>query len=173
MSFSSSSDRPSLPTSYRRPEVWDPEHNSANAAFGGINSHIAEPRYEKELPRGEHGLQLYSCGTPNGIKVTLMLEELVERKLIQDYDAWFVSIGKGDQFSSGFTAGNPNQKIPMLLDYTDDKENPIRVFESGAILLYLAEKYAYALPKSHRERTECLNWLFWMQGEIAYNASFI
>lgn len=156
--------RPSLPSDYVRPERWDAEKNSAATVFGGMNRSTAGPRFERQLPRGRHSLQLYSTGTPNGQKITVMLEELLEQnseKPTMEYDAWFISLADGEQFSSGFTDINPNQKIPALVDY--DFDPPIRVFEGGNILLYLAEKYGRFIPKKIHDRTECLSWLFWLQ----------
>lgn len=149
---------------YEVPEVWSPTDNGGE--FSGINRPTAGARHDAELPVGEHALQLYSMATPNGVKVTTMLEELVELGIAEaEYDAWPISIMKGDQFGSGFVAVNPNSKIPALLDRGTDP--PTRVFESGAILLYLAEKFDGAfLPAA--QRTETLNWLFWQMGAAPY-----
>src|SRR5215510_12264799 len=144
---------------YEPPKVWT--WNKANGGqFANINRPFAGPTHDKELPVGRHPLQLYSLATPNGVKVTVMLEELLALgRKGAEYDAWLINIGKGEQFGSGFVAVNPNSKIPALLDRSSDP--PTRVFESGAILLYLAEKFGEFLPKEHHARTECLSWLFW------------
>ncbi len=152
---------------YTPPKVW--AWNKANGGrFANINRPIAGATHDKELPVGRHPLQLYSLGTPNGQKVTIMLEELLALGHAQaEYDAWLIRIGQGDQFGSGFVAINPNSKIPALLDRSGPK--PIRVFESGAILLYLAEKFGGAfLPRPLPERAECLSWLFWQMGSAPY-----
>lgn len=151
-------DRPS----YVPPLVWS-EDTPSGGKFEGINRATAGARFERDLPVGRHDLQLYSLATPNGVKVTVMLEELLELgHRGADYDAWLIDIMAGDQFSSGFVAINPNSKIPALLDRSGDR--PVRIFESGAILLYLAEKFGAFLPRSGAERTEVLNWLFWQMG---------
>jgi GSH-dependent disulfide-bond oxidoreductase len=154
------------PSDYTPPKVWT--WNKENGGrFANINRPIAGPTHEKELPVGRHPLQLYSLGTPNGVKVTVMLEELLALGHSgAEYDAWLVRIGEGDQFGSGFVAINPNSKIPALLDRSGPK--PIRVFESGAILLYLAEKFGAFLPTEVSERAECLSWLFWQMGSAPY-----
>jgi GST-like protein len=151
---------------YTPPKVWT--WNKANGGrFANINRPIAGPTHDKELPVGRHPLQLYSLGTPNGQKVTIMLEELLALGHSgAEYDAWLIRIGEGDQFSSGFVAVNPNSKIPALMDRSGPK--PIRVFESGAILLYLAEKFGAFLPKEADTRAECLSWLFWQMGSAPY-----
>jgi len=152
---------------YTPPKVW--AWNKANGGrFANINRPVAGATHDKELPVGKHPMQLYSLGTPNGQKVTIMLEELLALGHAQaEYDAWLIRIGQGDQFGSGFVAINPNSKIPALLDRSGAK--PIRVFESGAILLYLAEKFGSAfLPKPMAERAECLSWLFWQMGSAPY-----
>src|SRR3954464_16085778 len=151
---------------YTPPKVW--VWNKPNGGrFANINRPIAGPTHDKELPVGKHPLQLYSQGTPNGVKVTVMLEELLALGHSgAEYDAWLIEIGKGDQFSSGFVAVNPNSKIPALLDRSGAK--PLRVFESGAILLYLAEKFGAFLPKEHAARTEALSWLFWQMGAAPF-----
>lgn len=142
--------------------VWDQQQGSSVAK---LNRPIAGATYEKELPRGKHPLQLYSLATPNGVKVTIMLEELLALGVSDaEYDAYLINIGEGDQFSSGFVDVNPNSKIPALFDTT----NGVRVFESGAILLYLAEKFGHFLPKDIAHRTEVMNWLFWLQGSAPY-----
>ena len=151
---------------YTPPKVWT--WNKENGGrFASINRPIAGPTHEKELPVGKHPLQLYSLATPNGVKGTIMLEELLALGHAgAEYDAWLIKIGDGDQFGSGFVAVNPNSKIPALMDRSGPK--PIRVFESGSILLYLAEKFGAFLPSGHAARTECLNWLFWQMGSAPY-----
>ncbi|MBB4237253.1 glutathione-dependent disulfide-bond oxidoreductase [Rhizobium esperanzae] len=151
---------------YTPPKVWT--WNKANGGqFASINRPIAGPTHDKELPIGRHPLQLYSLGTPNGQKVTIMLEELLALGHSgAEYDAWLIRIGDGDQFGSGFVAVNPNSKIPALMDRSGSK--PIRVFESGAILTYLAEKFGALLPTEPAERAECLSWLFWQMGSAPY-----
>ncbi len=151
---------------YQPPRVWV-WIKPSGGTFANINRPIAGPTHEKELSVGRHPLQLYSLGTPNGIKVTILLEELLALGHSgAEYDAWLINIGKGDQFSSGFVAINPNSKIPALLDRSGPK--PIRVFESGSILLYLAEKFGAFLPNDTAARTETLNWLFWQMGSAPY-----
>ena len=153
---------------YTPPNVWTWDKPSGGQ-FASINRPISGPTHEKELPVGRHPLQLYSQGTPNGVKVTVMLEELLAAGHGgAEYDAWLIRIGEGDQFGSGFVAINPNSKIPALVDRSGPK--PIRVFESGAILLYLAEKFGAFLPKDER-RAECLSWLFWQMGSAPYIGS--
>ena len=151
---------------YTPPKVWT--WNKANGGrFANINRPIAGPTHDKELPVGRHPLQLYSLATPNGVKVTVMLEELLALGHSgAEYDAWLIKIGDGDQFGSGFVAINPNSKIPALLDRSGPK--PIRVFESGAILLHLAEKFGAFLPTEPAARAECLSWLFWQMGSAPY-----
>ena len=151
---------------YQPPEIW--EWNTENGGrFASINRPTAGAQTEKELPVGKHPLQLYSQGTPNGQKVTIMLEELLAQGHSgAEYDAWLIRIGDGDQFGSGFVGVNPNSKIPALMDHSTDQ--PRRVFESGAILLYLAEKFGAFLPSNGPERTETLNWLFWQMGSAPY-----
>ena len=151
---------------YTPPKIWT--WNKANGGqFANINRPIAGPTHDKELPVGRHPLQLYSLGTPNGVKVTVLLEELLELgHRGAEYDAWLIKIQEGDQFSSGFVAVNPNSKIPALLDRSGPK--PIRVFESGAILVYLAEKFGAFLPTEPAARAECLSWLFWQMGSAPY-----
>jgi GST-like protein len=146
-------------TAYSPPQVWT--WNKANGGpFANINRPIAGPTHEKALPVGRHPLQLYSLGTPNGVKVTVMLEELLALGHAgAEYDAWLIRISDGEQFGSGFVAVNPNSKIPALLDRGGPE--PVRVFESGAILLYLAEKFGAFLPADPKTRAECLSWLFW------------
>ncbi len=153
-------------TQYTPPRIW--EWKQANGGqFANINRPIAGPTHEQPLPRGEHPLQLYSLATPNGVKVTIMLEELLALgKSGAEYDAWLIRIQQGDQFGSGFVEVNPNSKIPALMDHSS--EQPVRVFESGAILLYLAEKFGALLPQDVAGRTETLNWLFWQMGSAPY-----
>ncbi len=147
---------------YTPPKIWKWD-NENGGKWASINRPIAGSTHDKELPVGKHPLQLYSLATPNGVKVTVMLEELLELGYSDaEYDAWLIEIGDGDQFGSGFVAANPNSKIPALVDHSAPK--PRRVFESGAILLYLAEKFDAFLPKDKDKRTEALNWLFWQMG---------
>ena len=151
---------------YVPPKVWKNEAASGGQ-FASINRPIAGPTHEKTLPVGKHPLQLYSLATPNGVKVTILLEELLALgHSAAEYDAWLIRIGEGDQFSSGFVEVNPNSKIPALLDRSAQPE--IRVFESGSILLYLAEKFGELLPTDPAGRTETLNWLFWQMGAAPY-----
>ncbi|MDH0731517.1 glutathione-dependent disulfide-bond oxidoreductase [Pseudomonas sichuanensis] len=151
---------------YVPPQVWTHEAPSGGQ-FASINRPIAGPTHEKPLPVGKHPLQLYSLATPNGVKVTILLEELLALGHAgAEYDAWLIRIGEGDQFGSGFVGVNPNSKIPALLDRS--VEPPVRVFESGSILLYLAEKFGALLPKDSANRTESLNWLFWQMGSAPY-----
>jgi GSH-dependent disulfide-bond oxidoreductase len=153
-------------SAYEPPKVWTWDKENGGR-FASINRPIAGPTHEKELPVGRHPLQLYSLATPNGVKVTVMLEELLALGHTgAEYDAWLINIGKGDQFGSGFVAINPNSKIPALLDRSAPE--PIRVFESGSILLFLAEKFGVFLPKDIKTRTECLSWLFWQMGSAPY-----
>ena len=153
-------------TDYVPPKVWT--WNKANGGqFANINRPVAGPTHDKDLPVGKHPLQLYSLATPNGQKVTILLEELLALGHGgAEYDAWLIRIGEGDQFGSGFVAVNPNSKIPALLDRSGP--TPIRVFESGAILLYLAEKFGAFLPTEPGPRAECLSWLFWQMGSAPY-----
>ena len=153
-------------TEYVPPKVWT--WNKANGGrFANINRPAAGATHEKELPVGRHPLQLYSLATPNGQKVTIMLEELLAAgHRGAEYDAWLIRIGEGDQFSTGFVAINPNSKIPALMDRSGPR--PVRVFESGAILLYLAEKFQAFLPFEPSARAECLSWLFWQMGSAPY-----
>ena len=151
---------------YTPPKVWVWDKESGGR-FAAINRPIAGPTHDKDLPVGRHPLQLYSLATPNGVKVTVMLEELLALGHGgAEYDAWLIKIGDGDQFSSGFVAANPNSKIPALVDHGG--KAPIRVFESGAILLYLAEKFGAFLPTAAGPRAECLSWLFWQMGATPY-----
>jgi GST-like protein len=151
---------------YVPPKVWTWDQPSGGK-FASINRPIAGPTHDKQLPVGKHPLQLYSLGTPNGQKVTIMLEELLERGISEaEYDAWLIDISEGDQFSSGFVDVNPNSKIPALVDRSGPR--PQRVFESGSILVYLAEKFGAFLPASGPERTETLSWLFWQMGSAPF-----
>jgi GST-like protein len=151
---------------YTPPKVWV-WNKPSGGRFANINRPIAGPTHEKELPVGRHPLQLYSLGTPNGVKVTIMLEELLALGHEgAEYDAWLIRIGEGDQFGSGFVAVNPNSKIPALMDRSGPK--PIRVFETAAILMYLAEKFGEFLPTEAAARAECLSWLFWQMGSAPY-----
>ena len=151
---------------YVPPEVWTWDKDSGGR-FASTNRPIAGATHDKELPVGKHPLQLYSLGTPNGVKVTVMLEELLALGHSgAEYDAWLIKIGDGDQFGSGFVAANPNSKIPALMDHSTPE--PTRVFESGAILLYLAEKFGAFLPADVAVRAECYSWLFWQMGSAPY-----
>jgi GST-like protein len=151
---------------YVPPKVWT-WNKPSGGTFANINRPSAGPTHEKELPVGRHPLQLYSLATPNGVKVTIMLEELLALgHRGAEYDAWLIRINDGDQFSSGFVAVNPNSKIPALFDRSGP--TPIRVFESGAILLYLAEKFGAFVPTEAAARAECLSWLFWQMGSAPY-----
>ena len=152
-------------SSYTPPRVWKWDAESGGR-FAKINRPIAGPTHEKELPVGEHPLQLYSLATPNGVKVTVLLEELLAAGKDAEYDAYLVNIGEGDQFGSGFVAVNPNSKIPALLDRSTP--TPTRVFESGAIMLYLAEKFGAFVPEDPSQRAECLSWLFWQMGSAPF-----
>jgi len=154
-------------TAYTPPTVWS-WNKESGGRFANINRPIAGATHEKDLPVGKHPLQLYSLATPNGVKVTVMLEELLALGHTgAEYDAWLIRISDGDQFGSGFVAVNPNSKIPALMDRSGD--TPIRVFESGAILQYLAEKFGGAfLPTERAARAECLSWLFWQMGSAPY-----
>ncbi len=151
---------------YIPPKVWTFDSENGGK-FANINRPVAGPTHEQVLPRGKHPFQLYSLATPNGVKVTVMLEELLELGFsAAEYDAWLIRIQKGDQFGSGFVEVNPNSKIPALMDYSGSK--PVRVFESGAILMYLAEKFGVLLPTEAAARAECLSWLFWQMGSAPY-----
>jgi GST-like protein len=151
---------------YTPPKVWT-WNKPSGGAFASINRPIAGPTHEKELPVGKHPLQLYSLGTPNGVKVTIMLEELLEAgHKGAEYDAWLIKIGDGDQFGSGFVEINPNSKIPALMDRSG--KTPIRIFESGAILVHLAEKFGAFLPTEQPARAETLSWLFWQMGSAPF-----
>lgn len=151
--------------SYTPPKVWTWEGESGGQ-FASINRPIAGPTHDKELPVGQHPFQLYSMGTPNGVKVTVLFEELLAAGHNAEYDAWLIRITEGDQFSSGFVEINPNSKIPAMVDHTGAE--PLRVFESGAILMHLAEKFGAFLPATGPARTETLNWLFWQMGSAPY-----
>ncbi len=152
-------------SSYTPPRVW--QWNTENGGrFAKINRPMAGATHDKELPVGEHPLQLYSLATPNGVKVTVLLEELLDLGKDAEYDAYLINIGDGDQFGSGFVAVNPNSKIPALVDHSTSP--PTRVFESGAILVYLAEKYGAFLPTEPSARAECMSWLFWQMGSAPY-----
>lgn len=151
---------------YTPPKVWT-WNRSGGGRFANINRPTAGPTHEKPLPVGRHPLQLYSLGTPNGIKVTILLEELLALGIEgAEYDAWLIDIGEGEQFGSGFVAVNPNSKIPAMVDRSG--QTPIRIFESGAILLYLAEKFGAFVPQEPGLRAECLSWLFWQVGATPY-----
>ena len=153
-------------SNYIPPKVWEYEANNMST-FSKTNRPIAGSTHEKMLPVGKHPLQLYSLATPNGVKVTILLEELIELgEEGAEYDAHLIRISEGDQFGSGFVDINPNSKIPALVDRSGDV--PLRVFESGAILLYLAEKFSLFIPNNHSSRTECLSWLFWQMGSAPY-----
>ncbi len=152
--------------SYVPPRVWTWDKDNGGQ-FASINRPIAGATHERELPRGKHPLQLYSLATPNGVKVTIMLEELLEAGFSEaEYDAWLIRISEGDQFGSGFVEINPNSKIPAMLDTSMDP--PLRLFESGSILLYLADRFGAFIPQDIRGRTECLNWLFWQMGSAPF-----
>ncbi len=165
MTDTSSASEKNFPAGYVPPKVWVWETGNGGA-FANINRPIAGPTHEKTLPVGQHPLQLYSLGTPNGVKVTILLEELLATGHSEaEYDAWLIRIGEGDQFGSGFVDVNPNSKIPAMLDrFPTGGGEPVRVFESGSILLYLAEKFASFLPTDIHARTQALNWLFWQMG---------
>ncbi|WP_431298530.1 glutathione-dependent disulfide-bond oxidoreductase [Tabrizicola sp. BL-A-41-H6] len=155
-----------MTTDYVPPKVWTWDKENGGQ-FANINRPIAGPTHDKVLPVGQHPLQLYSLATPNGVKVTVMLEELLALGHSgAEYDAWLIDISKGDQFGSGFVAVNPNSKIPAMMDHSVSP--PQRIFESGAILLYLAEKFGTLIPQDHAGRTECLSWLFWQMGSAPY-----
>ncbi|USR64618.1 glutathione-dependent disulfide-bond oxidoreductase [Providencia stuartii] len=153
-------------TPYIPPKVWQWQQGNGGK-FANINRPVSGATHEKELPIGKHPLQLYSLGTPNGQKVTIMLEELLALGIKEaEYDAWLINIGEGDQFGSGFVDINPNSKIPALVDRSG--KEPIRVFESGSILTYLAEKFSAFLPTTQPERAETLSWLFWQMGSAPF-----
>ena len=164
MAENSSADN--FPAGYEVPKVWTWGKGNGGQ-FANINRPIAGPTHEKELPVGKHPLQLYSLATPNGQKVSIMLEELLAAgHKGADYDAWLIKIGEGDQFGSGFVGVNPNSKIPALMDHSTPE--PTRVFESGSILVYLAEKFGAFLPREGNARTQALNWLFWQMGSAPF-----
>lgn len=153
-------------SAYTPPKVWTFDKENGGR-FAKINRPTAGPTHDQELPIGKHPIQLYSLGTPNGVKVTILLEELLALGHAgAEYDAWLIQIGKGDQFGSGFVDANPNSKIPALMDH--GTPTPTRVFESGAILLHLAEKFGALLPSDPGKRAECLSWLFWQMGSSPY-----
>ncbi|MBT3399628.1 MAG: glutathione-dependent disulfide-bond oxidoreductase [Rhodospirillaceae bacterium] len=153
-------------SSYIPPKVWTWDTNE-ESQWSSLNRPIAGATHEKELPRGKHAHQLYSLATPNGVKVTVLFEELLALgKTEAEYDAWLIKIRDGDQFGSGFVGVNPNSKIPALMDYST--KTPTRVFESGAILLYLAEKFGAFVPTEPSARAECMSWLFWQMGSAPY-----
>nr|WP_136251314.1 glutathione-dependent disulfide-bond oxidoreductase [Ningiella ruwaisensis] len=152
--------------SYTPPKIWKWDPNNGGK-FANINRPEAGARHEQELPVGEHPFQLYSLATPNGQKVTIMFEELLEAGIQEaEYDAWLIDIQEGQQFSSGFVGVNPNSKIPALMDFSSDV--PLRIFESGSILIHLAEKFDAFLPKQGHDRTETLNWLMWQMGSAPF-----
>jgi GST-like protein len=152
---------------YTPPKVWQWDQEGEDNRFSKINRPIAGATHDKVLPIGEHPLQLYSLATPNGVKVTVMLEELLALGIKEaEYDAWLINIMEGDQFSSGFVAANPNSKIPALVDHSTP--TPTRIFESGAIVMYLAEKHGQFLPADPSARAECLSWLFWQMGSTPF-----
>ncbi|QKK01522.1 MAG: glutathione-dependent disulfide-bond oxidoreductase [Pseudomonadota bacterium] len=152
---------------YVPPEIWRWEPDDNSGQFASINRPTAGAQYEQDLPVGGHPHQLYSLATPNGVKAAIMFEELLERGIeAAEYDAWLINIGEGEQFSSGFVRANPNSKIPALVDLSVTPS--LRVFESGAIVLYLAEKFSTLLPSDRHRRTECLNWVFWQMGATPY-----
>ena len=153
-------------TPYTPPRIWS-WRQASGGRFSNINRPTAGSTHDKELPVGRHPLQLYSLATPNGVKVTVMLEELLALgRQGAEYDAWLIRINEGDQFGSGFVAANPNSKIPALVDRSG--QQPVRVFESGAILVYLAEKFGAFLPAGGEARAECLSWLFWQMGSAPF-----
>ncbi|MEB0139526.1 MULTISPECIES: glutathione-dependent disulfide-bond oxidoreductase [unclassified Undibacterium] len=153
-------------STYTPAKIWTPPE-LATGRFANINRPIAGPTHTRILPVGAHPLQLYSLGTPNGVKVTVLLEELLAAGHSgAEYDAWLINISEGDQFGSGYTEINPNSKIPVLVDRSDS--SPVRIFESGAILMYLAEKFSAFLPSGGAARAECLSWLFWQMGSAPF-----
>ncbi|MCA1748536.1 MAG: glutathione-dependent disulfide-bond oxidoreductase, partial [Sphingomonadales bacterium] len=155
-----------MPPGYVPPKVWNWDKESGGA-FAKINRPVSGATHDKELPVGEHSLQLYSLGTPNGVKVTIMLEELLALGHAgAEYDAWKIDISEGDQFGSGFVSVNPNSKIPAMMDHSADP--PIRLFESGSILFYLAEKFGEFLPGDQPARAEVMNWLMWQMGAAPF-----
>ena len=162
-------EKPSLPAGYCPPSVWEENPNAVKGPFA--NAPTAGVRQEQALQRGEHPIQLYSMGTPNGVKVTILLEELCDKYPEFDYDAWLIMIN-GQQFGSEFVSVNPNSKIPAMLHYADGPEAPpTRVFESASILMYLCEQFDVGgsfLPTDGKQRVDCLSWLFWVQGSAPY-----
>jgi GST-like protein len=151
---------------YTPPKIWTWDKGSGGR-FANINRPIAGPTHDKELQVGKHPIQLYSLGTPNGVKVTIMLEELLAAGHSgAEYDAWLINIGEGNQFGSGYVEINPNSKIPVMADHSTTP--PTRVFESGSILVYLAEKFGAFMPTDHKAKTEAMNWLFWQMGSAPY-----
>lgn len=155
-----------MDTEYSPPKVWTHEEENGGT-WGKTNRPVAGATHTQTLPQGEHALQLYSMGTPNGQKVTILLEELLALGVsAAEYDAFYIDIGAGDQFSTGFVEINPNSKIPALVDYSEDEPN--NVFESGSILLYLAQKFGHFLPEDAKAQLEVMNWLFWLQGSAPY-----
>ena len=155
-----------MSTEYTPPKVWNWDKESGGR-FASINRPVAGPTHEKELPVGDHPFQLYSLATPNGVKATVMFEELLAAGHSDaEYDAWLINIGEGEQFGSGFVAINPNSKIPAMVDRSENP--PLRVFESGSIVLYLAEKFGAFLPTGRAGRTETLNWVFWQMGATPF-----
>ena len=153
-------------SNYTPPKVWTWDAENGGH-FSAINRPISGSTHDKELPRGQHDLQLYSLATPNGVKVTILLEELIELGHPKaQYDAWLIKITEGDQFSSGYVELNPNSKIPAMWDYSSNP--PVRLFESGSIMVYLAEKFDAFLPKTQPEKAQCLNWLFWQMGSAPF-----
>ncbi len=155
-----------MTATYELPKVWRDEGKNGGE-FANINRPVSGPTHKRDLPVGEHPFQVYSLGTPNGVKVSIMFEELLELGITEaEYDAFIIKITEGDQFSSGFVGVNPNSKIPAMVDRSHDQ--PIRIFESGSILLYLAEKFDSFLPKNLVKRTEVMNWLFWQVGSAPY-----
>lgn len=153
------------PPGYVPPKVWTWDKENGGQ-FSNINAPTAGARFEQELPRGEHPIQLYSLGTPNGVKVTIMLEELLQAGFQAEYDAWLIKIYTGEQFGSGFVKINPNSKIPAMMDYSQNP--PLRLFESGSMLFYLAEKFGAFLPTDIAKRTETMNWLMWQMGSAPF-----
>ncbi len=157
----------SNPPSYTPPAVWQWDTDAEGGKFANINRPVSGATHDKDLQMGKHPLQLYSLATPNGVKVTIMLEELLALGISEaEYDAWLINIMEGDQFSSGFVSANPNSKIPAMVDHSTSP--PTRIFESGAILLYLAEKFNAFLPTDPATKAECHSWLFWQMGSVPY-----
>jgi len=162
-----SDEKESFPADYVLPDVWTWEPEKEGGRFAAINRPVAGPTHDKSLPVGRHPLQLYSLATPNGVKVTILLEELLALGVKgAEYDAWLITIMDGDQFSSGFVEINPNSKIPAMVDHSQPR--PTRIFESGAILVYLAEKFGHFFPADLSIRAEILSWVFWQMGSAPY-----